>query len=210
MLRKYLHLVIISMVIVMIIQGQLQDMTIILFIITTTNNDVPKEATIEPNAIVACVGDTGSFCPANTTSLCTNNGAVMCVASAVSTVPCTKEKQTNCVKSTVPCKDNNAPECKQSTQSAASIAIPCISTAKVYGDISYVNNSIVISNSTDYNNTTITDAISIVTTTESNTNVTTTTTNSATPVNASTAANTTDSKKRTSPNVLRNDIGSAR
>lgn len=109
---------------------------------------VPKEATIESNAIVACVGDSGSLCPTNTTSLCTNNGVVMCVATATSTIPCTNEKQSNCVKSIVSCKDNNSPECKQASQGTASISIPCISTANVYGNITYVNNSIVISNTT--------------------------------------------------------------
>ncbi|KAJ8982356.1 hypothetical protein NQ317_013107 [Molorchus minor] len=142
---------------------------------------IPQEATIQPNAIIACVGDSGSFCPANTTSLCTNNGAVMCVASAISTVPCTENKQTNCVKSTIPCKDNKAPECKDSNQDKAAISIPCISTAKIYGDVSYVNNSIVVSNYTTNNTSSLgnnaTSSSSMpnyTVTTEANQNITTT------------------------------------
>lgn len=112
------------------------------------NQNVPKEAEIQPNAIVGCIGDAGSFCPANTTSLCTNNGAVMCVASATSTVPCSNEKQTNCVKTTVPCVNSTAPECANSQRNATTINIPCISTAKIYGNLDVVNNTIVISNTT--------------------------------------------------------------
>lgn len=115
------------------------------------NQNVPKEAEIQSNAIVGCVGDAGSFCPANTTSLCTNNGAVMCVASATTTVPCSKEKQVNCVKTTVPCVNNTTPECANSQTNSTTLNIPCISTAKVYGNLSYVNNSIVIANTTAIN-----------------------------------------------------------
>lgn len=112
------------------------------------NQNIPKTAEIQPNAIVGCVGDAGSFCPANTTSLCTNNGAVMCVASATSTVPCTNEKQTNCVKTTIPCVNSTTPECAKSVQNTTTLSIPCISTAKVYGNLEFVNNTIVISNTT--------------------------------------------------------------
>ncbi|KAJ8974925.1 hypothetical protein NQ317_010208 [Molorchus minor] len=112
----------------------LQDMTIMKFtIIITTSKIYPREATIEPNAIVACYGDSGSICPSNTAALCTNNGAVMCVTNALSTVPCTLEKQTQCVKSTISCKDNNGPECKQPNLNETTVDIPCISTAKTYG-----------------------------------------------------------------------------
>lgn len=112
------------------------------------NQNVPKQAEIQPNAIVGCIGDAGSFCPANTTSLCTNNGAVMCVASATSTVPCSNEKQTNCVKSTIPCVNSSTAECAKSSQNTTTLSIPCISTAKVYGNLNVVNNTIVISNTT--------------------------------------------------------------
>ncbi|XP_018577014.1 uncharacterized protein LOC108915464 [Anoplophora glabripennis] len=118
---------------------------------------VEKEATIDLNAITTCVGDIGTFCPANTTSLCTKNGTVMCVTSATTTVPCNNEGQTSCVRSSVPCKDNNSTECKQSSGDAVSMTIPCISTAKVYGSITFVNNSIVVSNSTASNTDTITN-----------------------------------------------------
>uniref|UniRef100_A0A6P7FZ32 DNA-directed RNA polymerase II subunit RPB1-like isoform X5 n=1 Tax=Diabrotica virgifera virgifera TaxID=50390 RepID=A0A6P7FZ32_DIAVI len=119
------------------------------------SNSVPKEATIQENAIVGCVGDTGSFCPSNTTSLCTNNGAVMCVASATSTVPCSLERQTNCVKSSVPCLNSTSPDCVGAVKSAT-VSLPCISTAKVLANITFVNNTIVLApttNTTVPNNT---------------------------------------------------------
>ncbi|XP_056647546.1 uncharacterized protein LOC130452358 isoform X2 [Diorhabda sublineata] len=130
------------------------------------SNAVPKEATIQPNAVVTCVGDTGSFCPSNTTSLCTNNGAVMCVASASTTVPCTDVQNTNCVKSMVPCLNNTSPECAGTLKKTTDVTIPCISTAKIFANVSYVNNSVVIvdtnSTSIDINSTT---TVSTVTTT---------------------------------------------
>lgn len=153
------------------------------------NQNVPKEADIQANAIVACVGDAGSFCPQNTSSLCTNNGAVMCVASATSTVPCSNQKQVNCVKTTVPCLNSTSPECMNSQQKSATLNIPCISTAKVAGNISYVNNSIVITNTTALsttvgNTTVIVNGTSVpVTTTASpiTTTTSTTTTSTAAP-----------------------------
>ncbi|KAG5873091.1 hypothetical protein JTB14_037647 [Gonioctena quinquepunctata] len=146
--------------------------------------NVPKVAEIRPNTIVGCLGDSGSFCPAGTTSLCTNDGAVMCVASATSTVPCTDQSQTNCIKSTVPCLNSSAPGCIVASQNTTTVSLPCISTAKIFANVTYVNNTLVIANmtqvdsnatvnassvNTTMNGTTIanTTAGSIVTTTES-------------------------------------------
>nr|CAI5861904.1 unnamed protein product [Callosobruchus analis] len=155
-------------------------------------DNVPKEAEIQQNAIVGCVGDSGSFCPANTTSLCTNNGAVMCVASATTTVPCTNDRQTNCVSTTVPCVNNTAPECKDSSQKETAIRIPCISTAKVYGDISYVNNTIVVANATTEANSTIATSTN---STDNNSTVITTTL-------ASNITNSTASEKKGPPQTF--------
>lgn len=77
----------------------------------------------------------------------------MCVASAQSTVPCTNDIQTNCVKSTIPCV--NGTDCKQQEMAANStVSIPCISTAKIYADITFVNNTIVVDNAVANNGTT--------------------------------------------------------
>lgn len=132
------------------------------------NNNVPKEAEIQPNAVVTCIGDTGSFCPAGTISLCTNNGAVMCVASATTTVPCTDVSQANCVKSTVPCLNSTAPECKGATNNTTTVSLPCISTAKIYANVTYVNNTVTIANTTAQNTT----ALNATVTTDNSTNFT--------------------------------------
>ncbi|XP_001815706.2 mucin-2 [Tribolium castaneum] len=126
-------------------------------------NAVPQNQEIQSNTIVGCVGDSVTVCPSNTTSLCTSNGALMCVVSATSTVPCTDNRQVNCVKSVVPCVNNTAPECKNSNQNATTVSIPCISNAKVYGDVKTVNNTIV-TNSTNANSTTSSTQYPITTT----------------------------------------------
>ncbi|CAH0549783.1 unnamed protein product [Brassicogethes aeneus] len=107
---------------------------------------IEKERVIQSNTIMGCVGDSGSICPANTTSLCTNTGAIMCVTSATSATACKDVKDANCIKSTVPCVDKNAPGCKDNPQNTTTVNIPCISTAKIYGNITYVNNTIVVEN----------------------------------------------------------------
>ncbi|XP_019870725.2 uncharacterized protein LOC109599210 [Aethina tumida] len=155
-----------------------------------TEKVVEKEKIIESNTIVGCVGDSGSICPANTTSLCTSNGAIMCVASALSTVPCKDVKDTNCIKSSVPCIDKNAPECKDSSQNTTTVSIPCISTAKIYGNVTYVNNTILVepTNVTSNNNNATN---STITANNSTTPVPTTTT----PVPTTTAPSTTTTAK---------------
>ncbi|CAH0556116.1 unnamed protein product [Brassicogethes aeneus] len=149
------------------------------------NNEriIERERIIEPNTVVGCVGDSGSICPANTRSLCTEQGVIMCVASISATVPCKDEKDTNCVTSTIPCVNSKDPRCKNNPQNATTVSIPCISTAKINGTVTYVNNTIivenfnssrpsrsVVDNATEYPTTT--DAIPITTTT--NTTPTTT------------------------------------
>lgn len=93
--------------------------------------------------IVGCVGDSGTVCPAQTTSLCTNTAALMCVVSATSTVPCTDNQRVNCVRSEVPCVNNTAPECQESGKGSTVLNIPCISSAKIYGQLTVVNNTIL-------------------------------------------------------------------
>ena len=118
-------------------------------------DSVPAKQEIQSNAIVGCVGDSVTICPANTTSLCTSSGALMCVVSATTTVPCTDNRQVNCVTSTIACVNNTAPECKNS-QSSTTISIPCISNAEVHGDLKYVNNTIVVANATENSTTSTT------------------------------------------------------
>ncbi|XP_030745685.1 nuclear pore complex protein NUP62-like [Sitophilus oryzae] len=142
---------------------------------------VPAQSTIQPNAIVGCIGDSGSICPAGTTSLCTSNGAILCVASATSTVPCTNNRQGNCVRTTIPCV-NGTKDC--TTGQNETLTIPCISSAKVMGNITYVNNTIIVNNTTIVNNngansttltnTTVSTTSSVQNGTDSQENVTTT------------------------------------
>ncbi|RZC39804.1 cell wall protein DAN4 [Asbolus verrucosus] len=117
---------------------------------------IPQNQEIPSNAIVGCVGDTTTICPGNTTSLCTSTGTLMCVVSATSTVPCTDNRQVNCIKSTISCVNNTAPECKNSN--STSINIPCVSTAKVYGDVKYINNTIIVEKPVNSTNATSTTA----------------------------------------------------
>ncbi|XP_050300056.1 translation initiation factor IF-2-like [Anthonomus grandis grandis] len=112
-------------------------------------DSVPPQRTIEPNAIVGCIGDSGTICPAGTTSLCTNNGAILCVASATSTVPCSDVKGANCVQTIVPCV-NGTGDCNPGENKT--VTIPCISKAEVPGNITYVNNTIITVNTTIINN----------------------------------------------------------
>lgn len=124
-------------------------------------DSIPAQSTIQPNSIVGCIGDSGTICPTGTTSLCTNNGAILCVASATTTVPCTEQKQGNCVRSTIPCVKDSA-DCKLGTNQT--VTIPCVSTAKVPGNITYVNNTIVVNQTTivnnNFNNGTLNDTMS--------------------------------------------------
>jgi hypothetical protein len=113
---------------------------------------VPQNQEIQANAIVGCVGDTTTVCPSNTTSLCTTSGALMCVVSATSTVPCTDNRQVNCVKSTITCVNNTAPECKNAN--STSVSIPCVSNARIDGDLTIVNNTVVPTNATSTGTTT--------------------------------------------------------
>ncbi|CAH0556117.1 unnamed protein product [Brassicogethes aeneus] len=153
------------------------------------NNEtiIGRERIIEPNTVVGCVGDSGSICPANTRSLCTDQGVIMCVALISATVPCKDEKDTNCVTSTIPCVNSEDPKCKGNPQKFTTVSIPCISTAKIYGTVTYVDNTIIVEsflasrparsvldNVTDYPTTT--DAIPITTYPSSTTNITQTTT----------------------------------
>ncbi|CAH1104927.1 unnamed protein product [Psylliodes chrysocephalus] len=112
------------------------------------SQSVPKESPIQPNAIVVCPGDTANLCPAGNMPLCTNNGAVMCVVTAQSTVPCADNIQTNCASSKVTCVGNTSPECRQQNQEA-SISIPCVSTAKIDAGVEFINNSLIVTNPND-------------------------------------------------------------
>ncbi|XP_076273207.1 uncharacterized protein LOC143204524 isoform X2 [Rhynchophorus ferrugineus] len=145
---------------------------------------IPAQSTIQPNAIVGCIGDSGTICPSGTTSLCTNNGAILCVASATSTVPCTDQKEGNCVKTVVPCV-NGTGDC--SAGQNKSISIPCISKAKVMGNITYVNNTIIVNNTTIINNSIVVNNNMTV----SNNNMTVTSSNSTVNNTSSTVSNTT-------------------
>lgn len=109
-------------------------------------DSVPQNQEIKSNSIIGCVGDSVTICPSNTTSLCTSSGALMCVVAATSTVPCTDNRQVNCVKSTISCVNNTAPECQN--QKSTSINIPCVSNAQIYGNLNVVNNTIVANNRT--------------------------------------------------------------
>ncbi|CAG9854057.1 unnamed protein product [Phyllotreta striolata] len=111
------------------------------------SQSVPKEAPIQPNAIVVCAGDSSQLCPSGNMPLCTNNGAVMCVVSAQSTEPCADNKENSCAKGTINCQGNNSPECKQQNQ--ATISIPCVSTAKIAAGVNLVNNSLIVTDPND-------------------------------------------------------------
>ncbi|KAF7273820.1 hypothetical protein GWI33_013489 [Rhynchophorus ferrugineus] len=152
---------------------------------------IPAQSTIQPNAIVGCIGDSGTICPSGTTSLCTNNGAILCVASATSTVPCTDQKEGNCVKTVVPCV-NGTGDC--SAGQNKSISIPCISKAKVMGNITYVNNTIIVNNTTIINNSIVVNnnmTVSNNNMTVSNNNMTVISSNSTVNNTSSTVSNTT-------------------
>ncbi|XP_023014581.2 uncharacterized protein [Leptinotarsa decemlineata] len=109
---------------------------------------IPIEMDLYAESISACLGDSGTFCPANTTSLCLNDSSVMCVTDVLLTEPCEKTKGTNCVKSTLPCLDNKAPKCRKGVK-RVHVTMPCMSVATVFGDIMYVNNTIYTSSSSD-------------------------------------------------------------
>ncbi|XP_072376776.1 uncharacterized protein [Diabrotica undecimpunctata] len=111
------------------------------------SESIPKVAPIQPNAVVVCPGDSSSLCPPGTMSLCTNNGAVMCVVNAMNTSPCSTNKQVNCANSTIPCENNSSPECKQKT--AASVSIPCVSTANIPASVDFINNSVIVTDAND-------------------------------------------------------------
>ncbi|KAK9870758.1 hypothetical protein WA026_009719 [Henosepilachna vigintioctopunctata] len=107
------------------------------------NQNIPKEQTITTKVIVQC-GDGSQICPANTTSLCTANGQIMCVVISSNTVPCKDNPNLQCVRSTVPCENNDAPECKGIAKGqSAAINIPCISSTTIEGNVTTVNNSLV-------------------------------------------------------------------
>ncbi|XP_066245244.1 uncharacterized protein [Euwallacea similis] len=112
-------------------------------------DSIPAQSTIQPNTIVGCIGDSGTICPSGTTSLCTNNGAILCVASASSTVPCSDQTQGNCVRSVVPCV-NGTKDCVVGQNTT--LTIPCISKAEVPGNITYINNTIIVNQTTIINN----------------------------------------------------------
>ncbi|XP_060530803.1 protein pygopus-like [Cylas formicarius] len=112
-------------------------------------DSIPAQSTIQPNAIVGCVGNSGSICPPGTTSLCTNNGAILCVASATTTVPCSGQNNQNCIETNIPCI-NGTGNCE--TGKNQTVTIPCVSNAKVLGNITYVNNTIIVNNTTIINN----------------------------------------------------------
>ncbi|RZB39278.1 hypothetical protein BDFB_011968, partial [Asbolus verrucosus] len=100
---------------------------------------IPPRQKIRTNTILGCTGDSTDVCPANTTSLCTSDGTLMCVVTARSTVVCGKD---NCVRSVISCLNNTAPECKGTNKNSTLVNIPCISTAEIYGNYRFVNNTI--------------------------------------------------------------------
>ncbi|XP_072376778.1 uncharacterized protein [Diabrotica undecimpunctata] len=108
---------------------------------------VPKEAPIQPNAVVVCAGDSSNICPPGTMPFCTNNGVVMCVVNAIDTSPCSTNKQLKCATSTISCENNSSPECKQ--KSSTSVSIPCVSTATIPAGLGYVNNSLIVTDTND-------------------------------------------------------------
>lgn len=104
---------------------------------------MPKQQTVTTNVIIRC-GDGSMICPANTTSLCTADGQIMCVVIASNTIPCADNPSLRCVKSSIPCENNEAPECKGIPKGQlTTVNIPCISNTTIQGNISTVNNTIV-------------------------------------------------------------------
>ncbi|XP_044255464.1 mucin-3B-like isoform X2 [Tribolium madens] len=106
---------------------------------------IPKRQEIVSNTIIRCVGDSTSVCPTNTTSLCTSDGRLMCVVAATALVTCkdANNQLVNCTSSTMSCVNNTAPECAGINKTSVVVNIPCLSTADIYGDIKFVNNTIV-------------------------------------------------------------------
>ena len=91
------------------------------------------------------MGDSTSVCPANTMSLCTTDGTLMCVVAVSKLVTCVENGKTvNCTRSTISCVNNTAPECGGKNQGNVTVNIPCVSTANVEGPVKYVNNTIVV------------------------------------------------------------------
>ncbi|XP_018577011.1 uncharacterized protein LOC108915461 [Anoplophora glabripennis] len=116
------------------------------------NKSIQTEVTIPPDIFVICAGNSSTLCPTNTTALCTSNGALLCVTRDSSTVPCLHDRRVSCVRSSVPCKENHGPECETSLNGVASISIPCVSTVNVYGTVSYLYYSILITNNSTSDN----------------------------------------------------------
>lgn len=117
---------------------------------------IPPRQEIYPSNIIDCVGDSGDVCPVNTTSVCTRDGKLMCVAPATATISC--HNNLMCTRSLISCVNNTASECS-GKQNNTWIDIPCLSTAKIYGNISVVNNKLIINNSSMTNlTTTVTNA----------------------------------------------------
>ncbi|EFA02752.2 hypothetical protein TcasGA2_TC008485 [Tribolium castaneum] len=116
---------------------------------------IPKRQEIVSNAIIGCVGDSATVCPANTTSLCTSDGTLMCVVAATALITCkdANNQMVSCTSSTMSCVNNTAPECVGTNKSNVVVNIPCLSTADIHGDIKFVNNTIV-KNTVPPNNTT--------------------------------------------------------
>ncbi|XP_044748368.1 spore coat protein SP85-like [Coccinella septempunctata] len=126
------------------------------------NNNVPKEQTVTTNNIITC-GDSSQICPANTISLCTATGQIMCVVAVTKTIPCDKDPNMKCVQSSVPCENNDAPECKGKAKGeTTTVNIPCISNTIIEGNVTTVNNTIV-SADPPKNTTEITTTISTTT-----------------------------------------------
>ncbi|XP_045479748.1 adhesive plaque matrix protein-like [Harmonia axyridis] len=104
---------------------------------------IPRQQTVTTKVIIQC-GDSSQICPANTTSLCTASGQIMCVVIASNTVPCADQPNMRCVKSTIPCENNEAPECKGIAKGqTTTVSIPCISNTTIEGNVTTVNNTIV-------------------------------------------------------------------
>lgn len=104
---------------------------------------VPKEITVQPNTVVACAGNASVLCSSHTTALCMSNGTIMCVAKREETVPCQNDPSAVCIKTEIPCINKTQPGCEDKNTTV--INLPCVSNATVFGNLTFTNNSIVLS-----------------------------------------------------------------
>lgn len=111
------------------------------------NENVMKQAKLEPNQIISCPGDSYAFCPTSTTALCLNSGSVMCVVKSEYTSPCSTDDTLNCMNSTIPCIENSIMTCREQNQKLTTVTIPCISTLELQGTLTINKNFLLVGNS---------------------------------------------------------------